>query len=87
MKYFTYVLQSEKDNKFYYGSTNNIERRVCQHKLGLVESTKHRRPIILIGTKPFEAKEDAIEFERHLKKCKNKKYILKLINLAPSYRG
>ena len=39
--YFTYVLLSKKDNKFYIGYTNDIELRFEQHQKGLVESIKN----------------------------------------------
>ncbi len=38
--YFTYILQSLKDNRYYYGHTNNLENRVDQHNKGKVKSTK-----------------------------------------------
>ena len=41
---YTYVLQSEKDNKFYVGFTKNLKLRFEQHNKGLVESTKERIP-------------------------------------------
>lgn len=37
--YFTYVLLSHKDNKFYTGYTKDIELRFEQHQKGNVEST------------------------------------------------
>ena len=46
--YYTYVLQSESDSKYYTGYTNNIERRFEDHNNGKVESTKNRRPFKLI---------------------------------------
>lgn len=43
--FFTYVLQSLKDKKFYTGYTKDIELRFEYHRNGLVESTKNRRPL------------------------------------------
>ena len=45
--YFAYILKSLKDNKYYYGSTGNIESRLKQHNYGKVKSTKNRIPLIL----------------------------------------
>ena len=87
MKYYAYILKSVKDNRFYYGSTNCLERRLLQHNSGLVKSTKNRRPLILVGTKEFNTRDEALKFEMFLKKCKNREFVLKLIDLAPSYRG
>ena len=46
--YYTYVLQSSKDNGFYVGFTKNLKLRFEFHKKGLVDSTKNRRPMRLI---------------------------------------
>ena len=41
--YYTYVLQSKKDGKFYTGYTQNLKLRFEQHCKGRVESTKDRK--------------------------------------------
>ncbi len=46
--YYTYVLQSTKDNDFYTGFTKNLKLRFEQHNKGIVESTKDRTPVRLI---------------------------------------
>jgi putative endonuclease len=46
--YYVYVLQSEKDSKFYTGYTKNLKLRFKQHKKGLIESTSKRMPLHLI---------------------------------------
>jgi len=65
--YYTYVLLSLKDNKFYIGSTNNLKRRLTQHSHGLVEATKHRLPLKLIHYEYFISREDAEAREIFLK--------------------
>ena len=42
--YYTYVLQSMKDKKFYTGFTKNLKLRFDQHRKGSVQSTEDRRP-------------------------------------------
>ena len=61
--YFVYILKSLKDNKYYYGSTGNIENRLKQHNHGKVKSTKNRRPLILHYSEQFEHKTDALKRE------------------------
>jgi putative endonuclease len=48
MVFYTYVLQSEGDGKFYTGSTANLKLRFEQHNNGLVESTRLRKPFRLV---------------------------------------
>jgi len=67
MFYYTYVLISDKDGKFYVGWTNNLEERIDTHNKGLVESTKHRRPLELIYYEACQNKEKAIKREKYFK--------------------
>lgn len=67
MFYFVYVLQSIKDKKFYTGYTENLKLRFEQHKKGLVESTKDRRPMKLIYYEACLNQKDAIRREKYFK--------------------
>lgn len=75
MFYFTYVLKSEKDNKFYTGYTNNLKLRFEQHRKGLVESTKDRRPLKLIYFEACLLQKDATHREKYLKTHYGKLFI------------
>ena|SRR3989338_4948830 len=46
--WYLYILKSIKDSKLYIGSTSDVNHRLGQHNKGLVTSTKHRRPWVLI---------------------------------------
>ncbi len=63
--FFTYVLQSLKDKKFYTGYTKDIELRFEYHRNGLVESTKNRRPLKLIYYEACLNQNDAIHREKY----------------------
>ena len=65
--FYTYVLLSEKDNKFYTGYTKNIELRFEQQNKGLVQSTKFRRPLKLIYYEACLNQQDATHREKYLK--------------------
>ena len=65
--YYVYVLQSEKDNKFYVGFTKDLKLRVEQHNKGQVESTKDRRPLKLIYYEACLSQKDATRREKYLK--------------------
>ncbi len=65
--YYTYVLQSKKDNNFYAGFTENLKLRFEQHNKGYVESTKQRRPFGLIYYEACLDQEDAIRREKYFK--------------------
>ncbi len=61
--YYTYVLQSEKDGQLYSGYTKNLEERFEQHSIGLVDSTKNRRPLKLIYYEACLNQLDALKSE------------------------
>jgi len=65
--FHTYVLQSEKDDKFYVGFTKDLKLRFEQHDKGLVESTKDRRPLKLIYYEACLSQDDATKREKYLK--------------------
>jgi len=73
--FYTYVLISKKDNKFYVGYTEDLKRRIEQHNNGDVESTKYRKPLKLIYYEACLNQKDAIHREKYLKTSFGKKYI------------
>ncbi|MBP6879538.1 MAG: GIY-YIG nuclease family protein [Candidatus Pacebacteria bacterium] len=47
--YYTYVLKSKKNNRFYVGSTNDLKRRLEEHNSGIGgKYTRDNRPFDLI---------------------------------------
>ena len=73
--FYTYILISEKDDKFYVGYTDNLKRRIKQHNNADVESTKYRRPLKLIYYEVCLNQKDAIHREKYLKTTYGKRYI------------
>jgi len=65
--YFVYILKSEKDGHRYIGVTKNLKNRFLQHKTGRVDSTKHRRPLEIIGYRIFDTIYEALVFEKKYK--------------------
>lgn len=66
MMYYTYVLKSEKDGRFYTGVTNDLRKRLSGHNKGIVKSTKNRIPLRLIYYEACISKEDAYRREIYL---------------------
>lgn len=73
--YYIYVLRSLKDGKNYTGYTKNLKLRFEQHCAGNVESTKSRRPLILIYFEACLNQQDATHRERYLKTHYGKMYL------------
>lgn len=65
--YYIYILHSQKDGKLYTGFTPDLKKRIKAHEGGFVQSTKNRRPLILIHYEAFLHSEDARRREKYLK--------------------
>jgi putative endonuclease len=79
--FFVYILYSDKIDKFYIGFSKDPNKRLLEkHNKGLVKATKNGAPYKLLKTKSFDSSIEARKEERRLKKMKNRKYIIFLIN-------
>ena len=73
--YYTYLLRSLKDSRFYTGSTNDLRRRVMEHNRGKVFSTQYRMPLELIYYEACLNEQDARAREKYLKSGMGKRYL------------
>ena len=71
----TYLLQSEKTNTWYTGTTTNLPQRLHQHHQGLGQSTRAYRPPKLIYYEACQNPDDAYRRERSLKSGMGKRYL------------
>ena len=78
--YYTYIIQSQKNGRFYIGSCQNIDIRIERHNAGATPSTKSGRPWKLVYSESFENNIEALKREREIKSKKSRKYIEFLIN-------
>jgi putative endonuclease len=72
---YTYVLLSERDGRFYTGSTGDLRARFRDHNAGRVHSTAYRRPLKLLYYEACLHHMDAQRRERFLKTGKGKRYL------------
>jgi putative endonuclease len=68
--FYTYIILSLKDNKYYIGHTQNLKNRLKLHNAGSVHSTKYRRPFKLVYYETFETKKEAYRREMEIKQMK-----------------
>lgn len=63
------------DGKYYVGVTNDVERRVGQHNTGEIPNcyTFERRPVELVYATDFRDMNDAIRWEKQIKKWSHAK--------------
>ena len=65
--YYVYVLFSKKDKRLYTGYTNDLKRRLTEHKSGKNIATRNRLPVLLIYYEAYIESSDAVRRERYLK--------------------
>lgn len=75
MYYYIYILQSEKDDMFYTGYTNDLKERIKLHTEGKVKSTQNRLPLRLVYFEGCINQKDATHREKYLKSSWGKRYI------------
>jgi len=66
MPFWTY-LQRCSDGRFYTGHTDDLERRIAQHRTGgFCDFTSRRRPVSLVWCEHFQTRLEALEAERRV---------------------
>ena len=61
--YYTYILKSIKDGKYYYGHTADLNSRLNEHNNGKVRATRGRRSLIIHYYETLETKPEAVKGE------------------------
>ncbi|MBT97405.1 MAG: endonuclease [Dehalococcoidia bacterium] len=80
--FYVYILRSERNGRYYIGSTGNLQNRVTQHNAGMTKSTKGFRPWQLIYQEEFHSLSEARQRESKLKSWKSRTYLESQLNLS-----
>lgn len=78
-KFGVYILESQKNGRYYVGSTDDIDRRIHEHNIGKVSSTRNIRPWIVKVFIECNNLTEARSKEYRLKKYKRKDILNKVI--------
>ncbi len=79
MKYYTYILYSEKLDKYYIGSTGALQDRLNKHNHSQKGFTSMGKPWILVYSEAYDSKEEAMAREKQLENWKNRERLESLI--------
>lgn len=77
MFFYVYVLESAVDGNRYIGFTNDLAKRLEEHKKGRVRSTKLRRPLSLIYFEACVNQKDATRREKYFKQTGGRRFLSK----------
>ena len=79
MSHFVYILYSSSKDRYYIGSSADVENRLLRHNAGATPSTRAGRPWKIVFEKEFVSKTEALKYESYLKRLKSRSFIQTLI--------
>ena len=77
--YTVYVLQ-DKNNKLYKGLTNDLERRMQEHRRGHTKTTRSMDDLKIVYTEKFNNFIEARKRELYFKTAAGRKFLKQKIN-------
>jgi putative endonuclease len=77
--WYVYFLSSAEDSQVYSGSTNDLKRRIREHRDGLCVSTRNRRPLVLEAYIAVRSESVARDLEAYCKSGSGKVTLRKRI--------
>ncbi len=86
-QFFVYILSNVSNSVLYIGVTNNLPRRIEEHRSGFVEGfTKKYHCHKLVYYEVLETAYDAISREKQLKGGSRKKKEALIVSLNPTWK-
>jgi len=85
MLFFTYILYSNRLNKYYIGITEDLVRRLGEHNRGKSNFTRKGNAWVLVYKEDFSSKAAAFKRELQIKKKKSRNYIENLIAMVSGH--
>ena len=85
-QYYVYILTNKKNGTLYIGMTNNLERRIYEHKNKLIEGFTNRYGLDqLVYMESHQYVKDAILREKRMKKWKRQWKINLIVEDNPNW--
>jgi putative endonuclease len=78
--YTLYILYSQSSDRFYVGSTNNLQRRLSEHNRKKGKFTDAGIPWNIVYTEIYDSRNEAKAREVFIKSRKSRQFIIELIN-------
>jgi putative endonuclease len=75
-----YIIYSARLDRFYIGYTNDFQRRISEHNRIKGKYTDKGIPWLLVYSKEYRSKKEAMNRERFIKQMKSRQFILELIS-------
>jgi putative endonuclease len=83
MPFYTYILYSKKIDRYYIGSSANLQDRIKRHNQGRSKATKPgASDWTLVFSEEYPSRQEAVARELFIKRQKSRVFIKKLIRGA-----
>ena len=82
MNFYVYVLRDDR-NRFYKGITNNITRRLKEHRSGNTITTSKMKDVNVVYTESYDNFLEARKREVYLKTAAGRRFLKKTIIFPP----
>jgi putative endonuclease len=79
MQYYTYILYSEKLDKYYIGATGDLKKRLSRHNSSNKGFTSTGKPWLIVYSEVYDSRSTALKREKQLKGWKNRERLVTLI--------
>jgi len=80
MPFYVYIIQSQVDQSYYKGFSENPPKRLVQHNAGECTYTSRKTPWVLVYVEEIQSKRDALIREKVLKKYAHKQIQSLILN-------
>lgn len=89
MEWYVYIITNHHNTVLYAGITNNLERRIQEHKKGRIKSSfsKKYRLYKLLWFEEFNSPDEAIEAEKKIKGWNRKKKLTLIKQNNPKFKN
>ena len=77
--FFAYVLKSIKQQYFYKGHCEDLEKRLLQHNSGMTESIRPYIPFEIAYFEKFATEKEAIAREKYFKSAAGRRFLKKIL--------
>ena len=76
--YKVYIVYSKRTDRYYTGSTEDLENRLIEHNSGETKSIKPGIPWQIVHTEEFPTRPEAVKREKQIKARGAGRYLLEL---------
>jgi len=78
--FYTYILKSKIQLKYYTGHTDNLERRLSEHNRGKNNYSSKFMPWQIVYKEKFETEIESIKREKYFKSAAGRRCLKKYVN-------